>query len=100
MHSLPEPPFTVETLAERWGCSAGAIRNRINAGEIQVFRIGTLIRIPANEVEKIECPNMLSSASEVGSQSSGMTRPAPAVARSLPRAIGQERRRKQGSPGG
>lgn len=100
MHSLPSPPFTVETLAERWGCSPGAIRNRINAGEIQVFRIGTLIRIPANEVEKIECPNMLSSASEAGSPSSGMMRPAGGVARSLPRPIGQERRRKPVNHGG
>jgi len=100
VHSLPAPPFTVETLAERWGCSAGAIRNRIRNGEIQCFRIGTLIRIPANEVEKIECPNIVSSASEAASQSSGMMRAAPAAGRNLPRAIGQERRRKHANPGG
>lgn len=49
------PPFTVDTLAARWCCSPGAVRNRIRAGEIRTFRIGVLIRIPAAEVERIEC---------------------------------------------
>jgi excisionase family DNA binding protein len=100
MNSLPAPPFTVETLAERWGCSTGAIRNRIRAGEIHCFRIGTLIRIPANEVEKIECPNMLSNGSEAGTPSYGTMRQAPAAGRGFTRAIGLERRPKPASHGG
>jgi excisionase family DNA binding protein len=98
--SLNTPPFTVDTLAARWGCSPSAIRNRIRAGEIQTFRIGTLIRIPANEVEKIECPNTVSSGSGTGSPSSGMIATESGGARSLPRAIGLERRRRPASHGG
>lgn len=42
-----EPPFTPETLAERWGCTAKKIRDMCNAGELRHFRIGKkLIRIP------------------------------------------------------
>lgn len=48
-------PFTPETLAERWECSAQKIRNMIMNGEIAAFRLGKLIRIPAIEVERIEC---------------------------------------------
>ncbi len=39
--------FTVASLAREWECSEGAIRKRIATGEIGCFRIGTLIRIPA-----------------------------------------------------
>jgi excisionase family DNA binding protein len=98
--SLNSPPFTVDSLAERWGCSPGAIRNRIRTGEIQSFRIGTLIRIPANEVERVECPNILSSGSEAGTPSSGTMLRVGAAARSLPRPIGQERRQKLAKAGG
>ena len=48
-------PFTPESLAERWGCSAEKIRQMFHSGEIAGFRLGKLIRIPAVEVEKYEC---------------------------------------------
>lgn len=64
-------PFTVARLAERWECSEGAIRRRIVAGELRTFRIGALIRIPASEVERIECQNTQSSASMEDMPSSG-----------------------------
>jgi excisionase family DNA binding protein len=48
-------PFTPETLAERWGCSAEKIRQMFHRGEIAASRLGKLIRIPAIEVERIEC---------------------------------------------
>ena len=50
-------PYSPETLAERWGCSAQKIRNMIHAGELAGFRLGKLIRIPASEVERYECQN-------------------------------------------
>lgn len=56
-------PFTPETLAERWSCSAEKVRQMIHCGELAGFRLGKLFRIPAVEVEKYECalqpvPNM------------------------------------------
>ncbi|WP_164488881.1 helix-turn-helix domain-containing protein [Sphingobium sp. LF-16] len=49
------PPFSVRSLATRWDCSQGAVRNLIRAGKISHFRIGDLIRIPAEEVGRFEC---------------------------------------------
>lgn len=49
------PPFSVRSLAARWDCSQGAVRNLIRAGKISHFRIGDLIRIPAEEVGRFEC---------------------------------------------
>lgn len=47
--------FTVASLAERWNCSEGVIRKCIERGDIAAFRLGTLIRISAAEVARIEC---------------------------------------------
>lgn len=52
---LSRPPFSVRSLAERWDCSEAMIRKLIKAGDLQCFTIGTLIRIPMTEVERIEC---------------------------------------------
>ena len=48
-------PFTPETLAIRWSCSAEKVRQMLNRGELAGFRLGKLIRIPAVEVERFEC---------------------------------------------
>lgn len=48
-------PFTVPNLATRWECSEGLIRKMIERGQLRSFRLGVLIRIPADEVERIEC---------------------------------------------
>src|SRR5687767_14422063 len=48
-------PFSPETLADRWNCSPQKVRLMFHAGELQGFRLGKLIRIPAAEVERIEC---------------------------------------------
>lgn len=53
--TLADRPFTVPNLAARWGCSEGLVRKMIDRGELSSFRLGTLIRIPAIEVAKIEC---------------------------------------------
>lgn len=52
--SIPKP-FTVPNLAQRWGCSEGLIRKMIDRGELRSFRLGILIRVPAEEVERVEC---------------------------------------------
>ena len=56
--------YTVASLAERWECSTGAVRNLIARGDLSCFRIGTLIRISAAEVERFECQTTPSNASE------------------------------------
>jgi excisionase family DNA binding protein len=50
----PARPFSPETLAERWGCSAEKVRQMFHRGELAGFRLGKLIRIPAIEVERFE----------------------------------------------
>ena len=51
-------PYSPETLADRWGCSSEKIRQMCRQGELAAFRLGKLIRIPANEVERVECQNI------------------------------------------
>lgn len=48
-------PFSPESLAERWDCSAEKVRQMVHRGELNGFRLGKLIRIPAIEVERYEC---------------------------------------------
>lgn len=46
--------FTPQQLAERWSCCSNTIRNAISTGELRAFRVGRLIRIPAEAVELFE----------------------------------------------
>lgn len=67
------PPFTPETLAERWQVSAASVRNKCASGALKHFRIGKLYRIPVSAVEEYEtCPTSASVACEVDSASIGM----------------------------
>ncbi|MBL3672275.1 excisionase family DNA-binding protein [Paracoccus aerius] len=47
-------PYTPGTLAERWGCSAETIRAMIRRGELPAFRVGRMMRIPAEVVDAHE----------------------------------------------
>jgi excisionase family DNA binding protein len=48
-------PYTPETLAERWQCSANHIRKLIASGDLTAFRIGgKVFRIPAHAVDDYE----------------------------------------------
>lgn len=47
-------PFTPATLAKRWACSERHVRNLIARGQLPCFRIGTLLRIRAEDVEAFE----------------------------------------------
>lgn len=56
-HILPEHdvrPYSIAQLADRWGCSDSVVRKLISQGELQCFRIGILIRVPAAEVARYE----------------------------------------------
>jgi excisionase family DNA binding protein len=55
MAEMTDRPFSPETLAERWGCSARHVRNLIKRGDINAFQLGgKLWRISAAEVARIE----------------------------------------------
>src|SRR5688572_22905334 len=62
-------PFNPETLADRWSCSSEKIRQMVKRGELRGFRLGKLYRIPASEVERVECQNTDSSSTEDNSAS-------------------------------
>ena len=48
-------PFSVASLAERWGCHPDVVRRLIRAGALHSFRVGALIRVSRAEVERYEC---------------------------------------------
>lgn len=66
-------PYSVATLAARWGCSPSVVRRLIQKGALQSFRVGVLIRISAAEVERYECNGSGSRGTE-GALSSNITR--------------------------
>lgn len=71
-------PYSPETLAERWDCSAEKIRLMYHAGDLAGFRLGKLIRIPAHEVERYECQNTPSPSTEESGPSRSGTEPTDA----------------------
>lgn len=88
-------PYTPDTLAERWHCSAETIRQMCLRGELRHFRVGRMLRIPADAVEEHECANIGSDGSRADSLSPGPVRTAgdgDTVLR--PRALGQLMRRR------
>lgn len=98
---MGERPYSPETLAERWGCSAEKIRRMYHDGELAGFRLGKLIRIPANEVERVECLNTPSDSTEESSSCDTKTQEDGFASR-LARQTGDSRRLapvKSGRPG-
>ena len=94
LRTIPEArPFSPESLADRWECSAESIRQQCRQGRIKHFRLGRLYRIPAQIVEDIEkCQTSQSDVSGADSASFGV-RTESADAISLRHA--PERKRKQ-----
>jgi excisionase family DNA binding protein len=92
--------YTVSSLAAEWECSEGVIRKAIANGELGCFRLGTLIRIPAEEVRRFECQSLPSSDCVEDMPSSGATQKESAAdtASRLPIAPQRKRRRGLGGP--
>lgn len=64
------PPYSPDSLACRWNCSADLVRAMCDRGDLASFRLGSrLIRIAAAEVERYECQNIESSSTETPSVS-------------------------------
>lgn len=55
--------YTVASLAQEWRCSEGVIRKAVADGRLGCFRLGTLIRIPEEEVRRFECQTIPSNDS-------------------------------------
>src|SRR5262245_28995337 len=56
MSGPAERPYTPETLAKHWDCSARTVRNLISAGELRAFPVGPrLLRIKPEWVRDYEC---------------------------------------------
>jgi excisionase family DNA binding protein len=90
--------YTVASLAAEWECSEGLVRKLIDSGELGCFRLGTLIRIPAEEVVRFECQNIRSSGSEGDMPASGeTTRAGEGANDSTPRTALEPRRRPVGA---
>lgn len=85
-------PYSPETLAAHWGCSAEKIRIMCKRGELGSFRLGKLIRIPAAEVERYECQITGSSDTEESSASPTQMTSEDAFASRLARMTGGSRR--------
>jgi excisionase family DNA binding protein len=91
--------FTVAALAEEWECSEGVIRKMIADGRLACFRLGTLIRIPAEEVRRFECQNIPSSDCGEDTPSFTGTRKESASDASLRVAIDLAPKRRRGRGG-
>ena len=50
--------YTVRQLADRWKVSEACIRRLYTNQEIRVFRFGRTVRIPKEEVDRIERENI------------------------------------------
>ena len=46
--------FTVNEVSDRWGCDPQLVYRRIRRGHIKAFKVGALLRIPADEIDRIE----------------------------------------------
>ncbi|WP_416376432.1 helix-turn-helix domain-containing protein [Thalassovita sp.] len=88
-------PFTPETLADTWGCSAETVRNLCRSGTLKHFRLGRLYRIPANAVEEYECQTSASDGSGVASVSTGPSRTENVPGISLRHAPERQQSQKQ-----
>ncbi|WP_083903063.1 excisionase family DNA-binding protein [Octadecabacter antarcticus] len=64
----PDRPYTPDTHADRWQCSAETIRQLIKQKRLVAFRLGRLFRIPAQSVKDFEqCQTSQLETSEVAS---------------------------------
>jgi excisionase family DNA binding protein len=91
--------FTVASLARQWECSEGVIRKLIGKGQLRAFRIGVLIRIPADEVERFECQNIPSNDSAVDMQPSGEAPTESDTGNGFMQPIGLGRKQRLGGDG-
>ena len=89
--------FTVADLAARWQCGQSTVRNLIRRNQLATFRIGILIRISADEVERFECQNTQCSGSAADMPLCGEKTENVAAEPSMPKIARARKRRPAGS---
>lgn len=90
---MTDRPFSVATLAERWGCSKRHISNMVKRGELTAFRIGKQMRFKPEEVGRVECGTGSPSIAE-GSSASSTSRQAIAAELRLRRLTSSQRQQR------
>lgn len=88
-----ERPYSVATLAERWGCSKRHISNMVRRGELTAFRIGKQMRFRPGEVERVECATVSQNTKE-GSSALSTSRQAIAAELRLRRLTSSQRQQR------
>ncbi len=53
----PTQLFSLEELASRWGVSVKTLRRIVQRGELKTHRIGTQIRVSADDIRSYEALN-------------------------------------------
>ncbi|NBW15013.1 MAG: DNA-binding protein [Caulobacteraceae bacterium] len=92
--------LTPADLATRWACSKRHVVNLIRRGQLTAFRVGRLVRVRPEEVNRYECATASPSINE-GSSPSSIETTAPDIELRLNRLIGLRQRQKpQTSSGG
>jgi len=91
--------YTVASLADEWHCSQSVIRKAIADGRLGHFRLGTLIRIPAEEVRRFECQNIASNDFEAATPSSTEAPTESDTGRGFERPTALGLKRRQGGDG-
>ncbi|WP_143092441.1 helix-turn-helix domain-containing protein [Sulfitobacter brevis] len=86
-------PFTPETLAARWDCSAETVRQMVHRGDLSAFFVGRMIRIPHHYVEAYECQRSQSAGSAEVSAFTGKNKESAAVI-NLKHAVPRKRKLK------
>ena len=91
--------YTVASLAAEWNCSEGTIRKAIASGKLYCFKLGSLIRIPVEEVKRFECQNTPFNDCAEDMPSSGATKPANVAGSPLKLPIAPPRKRRRAAGG-
>jgi len=84
--------YRVHTLAQRWECSESLVYKLIRQGLLRPIRVGTLIRISPEEVERFECSQFKDS--EAAMPSYGKTVPESVSERHCEPRTGRGRKRR------
>lgn len=89
-------PYTCDSLADRWGCSAETIRQMVVTGRLPGFRVGRMIRIPATVVDEVEqCQKSASDGSGEASAPTGTAAMASGDVISLRHAVERKPRQRR-----
>ena len=83
----------VADVAQRWNCSAGKVRQLINAGELPALHLGTMLRVPVASLVAYEARCQIAPASPASAAVAPDARNASGIASLRAARIEQRQRR-------